>query len=141
MKKQTHIRRNRGAAGFTLIELMVVVAIIGMLAVIVGLRLSSSVDEASQQTARAQITNLKAALMMFKLKHKKFPQSLDELVNPPSGESFLDGDRVPLDPWNNAYVYRIEGSSDYEIICLGADGVPGGSEYDSDISSKNLQGN
>ena len=130
--------RKHRTAGFTLIELMVVIAIIAMLATIVGINLGGQVDESNVAGAKAQINNFETGLMAYKLKHKKFPASLDALVNPPSGEPFMDS--IPKDPWNNDYVYTLEGSRDYEIISYGADGVSGGTEYDADISSKNLAG-
>ena len=133
-------KRRSGAPGFTLIELLVVIAIIAMLAAIVGVKLSSQLDEGAVAAAKAQIKTFETALMAFKIKHKKFPQSLEELVSPPSGESFLNQNALPLDPWDNEYVYKLTGSSDYEIISYGADGSPGGSGYEADISSKNLQG-
>lgn len=123
----------RANAGFTLVELMVVIAIIATLAAIVGVNVFKNIDESNVATAKAQIRNFKNALVSYKLKNKKFPQALDELA---SG-GFLEG-KVPTDPWNNPYVYSIDGSK-YTIVSYGADGRPGGTEYDSDISSENLE--
>lgn len=125
---------NRAKAGFTLVELMVVIAIIAILATIVGVNVFRNIDESNQTAAKAQIRVFKNALVSYKLKHKKFPQSLEELAT----GGFLESRTVPTDPWGNPYVYQAQGST-YSIISYGADGRPGGSEYDADISSDNLE--
>lgn len=136
--KRTRSGRSN-AAGFTLVELMVVISIIAILATIVGYNVLSSIDEGNVTAAQAQIRNFKTALVAYKLKFKRFPDSLDELVNNAKGINFLEGDRIPNDPWNNPYVYRNDGSS-FTIISYGADGTQGGSGYNADISSDNLAG-
>ena len=72
---------------------------------------------------------------------KKFPsneEGLQALVQNDKNRKFLDRSEIPLDPWNNDYVYKIEGSRDFTIVSYGADGVPGGEGRDADISSANL---
>ena len=141
MRQESTKKRRSNAAGFTLVELMVVISIIAILATIVGFNVLGSVDEGNKAAAQAQIKNFKTALIGYKLKFKSFPNSLDELINNSKGLKFLDGNAVPKDPWGNDYIYTNNGSS-FEIISYGADGRQGGSgEYDADISSETMGGN
>lgn len=133
-------QRRSNAAGFTLVELMVVISIIAILAAIVGFNVLSQVDEGNVAAAKAQIKEFETGLVAYKIKFKKFPDSLDLLLNPPSGDPILKGGKVPDDPWGTPYVYNLEGSRKYTIISYGADGAPGGSDYDADISSDDLAG-
>lgn len=128
-------------AGFTLIELMIVVVIISILAALVVPNMMGSVDKANVAAAKAQISSLKTGVVSYKLRFKKFPGSLNDLVNN-GKERFLDSDVIPKDPWGNEYSYVCPGKQghDYEIVCYGSDGQPGGSEYATDIVSYNLQG-
>lgn len=142
METQTADRRRSGAEGFTLVELMVVIAIIAVLATIVGVNVLGAMDDADVSKAQAQIRNFKTALTAYKLKFKKFPstsEGLEALVNNPKGINFLDASEVPLDPWRNAYHYTLEGARDFVVVSYGADGSPGGSGYDADISSDSLE--
>ncbi len=127
-KKRKHNRN----AGFTLVELMVVISIIAILATIVGVNMLGAIDESSVGAAKAQISNLKTAIVSYKLKHRKLPDSLEDVA------SLLDPPQVPKDPWGNAFVYNKISGSDYEIISYGVDGTPGGNELDADISSKTM---
>jgi len=136
--KQATARR-RGAAGFTLVELMVVIAIIAILASIVGYNVLGAMEDGNVAAAKAQIKKFETAIIGYKIKFKKLPPSLDDLIRPPKGDSILDGTRIPTDPWGNPYKYTPEGSK-FTIVSYGADGAPGGAEYDADISSDNLQG-
>lgn len=133
--------RARADAGFTLVELMVVIVIIATLATIVGVNLLGTMGTADITAAQAQISNFKTALTAYKLQFKTFPttaQGLAALITNSKGKSFLDATSVPLDPWGNPYIYESDGGS-YEIISYGADGLPGGVDENADISSKNLQ--
>lgn len=125
-------RHKSNAAGFTLVELMVVIAIVAIMATVVGVSVLGQVDDASQKAAINQIDAFKTAIVAFKLKQRRLPQSLEEL------KPFLDPQEIPKDPWGNDYQYSPEGSSKYTIMSYGADGKSGGSEYDQDISNENM---
>jgi general secretion pathway protein G len=143
--KQKSTRRIRG---FTLIELIVVVFIIGLLAALVVPRMIHRTDEAKVTAARIQIRNFETALRSFRADNGFYPsteQGLHALVEPPDTgripEHYRRGGytgkrEVPLDPWGNEFVYMSPATAgDYEIICYGADGLPGGKGIDADISS------
>lgn len=139
----TREKRARGSAGFSLIELMVVIAIIAGLATIVAVNVLGALDDADITQAKAEITNFKSALTAYRIHYKRFPteeEGLRALVQNADGEKFLDVKQIPPDPWGNDYVYKIEGSRDFVIISYGADGVPGGTGIDADISSDDLEG-
>ena len=130
-------KRHRGEAGFTLVELMVVIAIIATLAAIVGYNVMGNIDQGNYAAAQAQISNFKTALIAYKLKHKKFPSTGEGLQ---SIAEFLDPAKVPTDPWGNEYRYELIASNQFKIVSLGADGAPGGEgEFDKDIDSTELQ--
>lgn len=136
------IRRARRGhdGGFTLIELMVVIAIIAMLAAVVGFNVIGALDDAQVTTAKQQIQNFKSALISYRVKFSKFPsteEGLDALINNEKGVNLLDSKQVPLDPWGNAYVYKFEGGT-YVITSYGSDGQPGGTGDAADISSDSL---
>jgi general secretion pathway protein G len=135
-------------AGFTLIELMVVLVILGILAAIIGPRVVGHTDKAMQVQARAQIENFKTALKMYYLNHKAYPtteQGLSALVTAPTSggnlsnypeRGYIDGQSVPKDPWGNAYIYLSPGVyGDFDIASFGADGVQGGEGKNKDITS------
>lgn len=139
-----HSRR----AGFTLIEIMVVVIIIGILLAIVAPRLIGRTDDAKVVQVKAQMKNFDTAIKLFKLDNGFYPsteQGLEALVSKPTiGKipenytpgGYLEKKKVPLDPWNNYFVYIAPGlENSYDIICYGADGKPGGERYDADITN------
>jgi general secretion pathway protein G len=146
---EAHRRRDgrlRDRAGFTLIEIMVVIVILGLLAALVVPKLIGRTEEAKKTQSRVQIRSIEQALELFKLDNGFFPttdQGLEALVRmPDSGRSpknYRKGgylDRIPKDPWGNAYVYVSPGShGDYDISSYGADGAPGGEGEDADINS------
>jgi len=144
--------KRREKVGFTLIELMVVVAILGILALIVVPKFMGSQETAKRTAAVVQITNFKVALSMFKLDNGFFPttgQGLEALVEKPGGgpelKSWKEGgylERVPKDPWGNDYIYISPGihSKDYDIISYGQDGEQGGEGANADIVSWDLEG-
>ena len=134
----------RRIAGFTLLELLVVIVIIGLLAAYVAPRYFAQVGKSEVQVARAQIDALEKALDQYRLDMRRYPsteQGLQALVARPAGEASWNGPylrkAVPLDPWGNPYVYRNAGSGDdVEILSYGRDGRPGGSELDADIANR-----
>ena len=127
--------------GFTLLELLVVIVIIGLLAGYVAPRYFGQVGKSEVQVARAQLDSLEKALDQYRLDNRHYPsaeQGLDALVNKPAGEAGWAGPylkkALPKDPWGNPYVYRVPGSrSEYDLYSLGRDGKPGGSGEDADI--------
>ncbi len=141
MNTQRKQRRFRNSAGFTLVELMVVVSIIAILATTVGVYVINAMDEGDQAKAKAEIRTLMTAVEMYRMKFKEYPDSLEALINNPKGLKFLDQESIPNDPWNNPYQYTLTSAREYTIVSYGADKRQGGSGYDADISSSNLKGN
>jgi general secretion pathway protein G len=143
-------RRNRGTSarfagqkGFTLIEMLVVITIIGMIMGLIGPRVLNYMSESKVKTARIQLQSFGSALDLFYLDVGRYPttaEGLAVLVRSPGGLNgwsgpYLKGGVVPNDPWNNPYVYRSPGqrSSPYDILSYGADGQEGGSGLAEDI--------
>lgn len=116
--------------GFTLLELLVVIVIIGLLAGYVAPRYFSQVGKSEIQVARAQIDALEKAVDQFRLEKRRYPSAEEGLV---AVQAYLKK-ALPNDPWGRAYVYRVPGQNgDYEIFSYGRDGKPGGSGEDADI--------
>lgn len=137
--------RHQREAGFTLTELMVVIFIIGLLATVVMINVLPSQDRAMVTKARADIATLETALEQYRLDNLTYPQTgegLNALTNPPPSlaqpERYRRGGyikRLPQDPWGRPYQYQAPGAAGqpYEILSLGADGAPGGTEENADI--------
>lgn len=144
IKEQRHYVSNIGKqSGFTLIEIMVVVVIIGMLATMILPRVLGRLDQSQQVAAKADINQLSTALKFFKLDHAKFPASSDGLEallsGSRDGRGYLEGDSLPKDPWGNDYLYQYPGQHlEFDIWSLGADGQAGGDEINMDIGNWNM---
>lgn len=143
------VARRRSSRGFTLLEMLVVLVIIGLIASLVGPRLFSKVDSSKVQTAGVQIKLLRGAVEILRMDVGSYPAAdvgLAVLVTPPADPAlrsrwkgpYLD-EAVPLDPWGQAYVYQVPGEDGrpFSIISLGADGKPGGEGNDADIGHAN----
>jgi general secretion pathway protein G len=135
-------RRLRGSPGFTLIEMLVVLVIIGLIMGLVGPRVLNYLTDARIKAARLQIESFSASLDLYYLDTGRYPASaegLTALVRRPGNVNtwngpYIKGDTVPVDPWGNAYVYRSPGErSNFDIISLGSDGRDGGTGNAADI--------
>jgi general secretion pathway protein G len=140
----------RTQAGFTLIEIMAVVLIMGLLMGFVGVNVFSSVQRARSESASAQIKALEGALELYRMDNARYPtteQGLDALVREPTGspaprnyppDGYIAKNEIPLDPWGNPYEYESPGQHNlrgYDIWSHGADSTPGGESYDADIGN------
>ena len=133
-------------SGFTLLEIMVVIFIIGLLVAIVAPNVLSNQDDAMQQKARADLSTLEQALDMYRLDNYRYPttqQGLAALVSPPTSDpqpdNYREGGyirRLPEDPWGNPYHYASPGQHGrVDLYSLGADDQPGGESIDADIGN------
>ena len=131
--------------GFTLIELMVVIVILGILATMIMPKILDRPEQARRMKAKVQIRNFQSALALFKTDTGRFPstsEGLATLINNPGVRGwkqggYLEGGRVPDDPWGNPYVYIRPGNQggSYDLESYGRDGEDGGSDFDADIES------
>ncbi len=138
--------------GFTLIELMVVIVILGILAGLIVPRIMGRPEEARQAKARIQIESIETALKLYKLDNGSYPtteQGLQALVEPPEvGElaeswregGYLEKGKIPKDPWGEEYVYLSPGTQgDFDLMSYGADGEPGGEGKNKDITNWDIE--
>ncbi len=135
--------------GFTLIEIMVVVLIIGILVSAVAINFVNAPNEARVNKAKMDMNTLESALDLYQFDNGRYPttdQGLEALVTEP-GEAkkwreggYLKKSKVPKDPWDNKYVYISPGSNGrFDLTCFGADGVPGGESFDADINNWEIE--
>ena len=134
----------RPQRGFSLIELMIVLVILGLIAGIVGPQALKYLGKGKTQSAKVQIENISAALDMYRLEVGSYPTTADglkALVAQPSSAKgwngpYLKKGEVPKDPWNNDYQYKRPGSNNhpYDLSSMGADGAVGGEGEDADLS-------
>lgn len=138
--------RRRTAAGFTLLELLVVIVIIGLLAAFVAPKYFGQIGRSKIQIAKAQIESFDKALDQYRIDTGHYPSGdagLVALFAQPASEANWHGPYmkkgIPTDPWGNAYIYKMPGSDgrEYEITSYGADGQQGGTGDDADIVNWN----
>lgn len=136
------MRRQRHSRGFTLLELLIALLIVGLLVGVVAQNLFGNVSKAERTAAKQQIDAFAKAIDTYRLDMGKFPtneQGLAALSKAPAGETRWKGPYIkreaPMDPWGNPYVYKVPGDNNqpYEIRSLGRDGRPGGKDDDEDI--------
>ena len=127
---------NRGRLGLTLVEIMVVIAILGVLMTVVAVNVVSSLQDGYVDTTKLQIKKVEGSLQMYAAKHRgKYPTTSEGLQ---AASKHFEGNRIPTDSWGNEFQYfspGTHGDHPYEIISLGRDGADGGEDYDADIKS------
>lgn len=136
-------RTSSRATGFTLLELLVVVAIIGLLTAYVGPKYFGQLGKSEQALAKSQLESFHRALAAYRLDIGAFPsteEGLGALVNKPANAAKWAGPylskAVPLDPWGKAYIYKAPGSKgDYDLLSYGKDGQPGGDGENAEVTS------
>jgi general secretion pathway protein G len=141
-------RKHLNVHGFTLIELMVVIVILGILAGLIIPRIMGRPEEARRMKARVQMESMETALRLYKLDNGAYPsteQGLQALIEAPTvGElprawrkgGYLEKGNVPKDPWGNEYVYLSPGlHGDFDLMSYGTDGQPGGEDHNQDVNS------
>jgi general secretion pathway protein G len=140
-------KRLESQAGFTLVEMLVVITIIGLIMGLIGPRVLNYLSESKVKAARIQLQSFVTALDLFYLDAGRYPSSaegLSALVRQTPGVAawngpYLKGGNVPNDPWNHGYIYRSPGEhGPYDIVSYGSDGQEGGSGVAADISLENL---
>jgi len=135
--------------GFSFIEVMVVIIILGLLSSIVGVYLFDSAEKAKVDATKTQIRGLETALDLYRLHNSRYPtseQGLKALLKKPEvglipknwNGPYLRGNNLPEDSWGIPFRYVSVKGKNYEIISLGADGIDGGTDLDEDINSSNL---
>ena len=132
-------RSARRMRGFTLIEIMVVVIIIGILISLVGTNIFPALEETEVTATEFQLQQIENALSLYRMKNARYPttdQGLEALINPPGGESkYLDS--LPQDSWGNDFQYRSPGQNgDFDLYSLGRDGQEGGEGIDADLTAE-----
>ena len=147
--KDTQVKSKKRFRGFSFIEVMVVIIILGLLSSIVGVYLFDSAEQAKADATKTQIRGLETALDLYRLHNSRYPsseQGLQALLGKPEvgvipknwNGPYLRGNNLPEDGWGSPFRYLSVNGKDYEIISLGADGTDGGTDLDADINSSDL---
>ena len=137
----SRFQSRKAQQGFTLIEIMVVVVIIGMLATLILPKVLDRQDQAAQIKAKADIHSLSSALKLYKLDNFKYPSSSEGIASLIGSQGNTKGyiERLPKDPWGNDYQYQYPGQHfEFDIWSFGADGQSGGAELNQDIGNWNI---
>ena len=133
--------------GMSLVEILIAITLLGVVGTLVVSNVIDSLREGETNSTRIQIKNLGNILLDYKRKCGLYPtseQGLDALIKAPTGgkeckryppNGFIDGGKIPEDPWGNEYLYESDGR-DYTITSFGVDGIEGGENFDADISNK-----
>ena len=146
--KETNINLRISQAGFTLTEMLIVVALIGLVATFVGGNLIGKFNTAKVDSTKIQMKNLGVILDDFNRVCGFYPttdQGLDALIKPPSGREcknydpsgFIKGGKIPKDAWGNDFIYESDGGK-YKLVSLGADNKPGGDGNNKDLDSDEI---
>jgi general secretion pathway protein G len=151
-EKKINMRTLSGSQGFTLIELMVVIVILSVLAVWVAPKIMGRPEQAKQVKAKVDIQSFETALKLYRLDNGSYPtteQGLEALVTQPDtgklaknwrAGGYIEKGKIAKDPWGNEFVYISPGvHGEFDIISYGADGEPGGEEYNQDINSWEIE--
>ena len=142
----THPKKKRRKNGFTLIELMVVIVIIGLLGTVVMLNVLPAQDKAQRTAAQANIAQLENAMEQYRIDNFGYPPTIEALKTPPAGLAQPDRYRpggyvreIPQDPWGRPFQVQVPGRDGrpFDIYSLGADGQPGGEDENADIYAGN----
>ena len=144
MRKQTNRSDHQKAQGFTLLELLVVMVIIGLLAGFVGPKYFSQIGKSNVTVAKSQLQSFSKSLDAYRLDMGHYPSTEEGLealvsaptVNPEKWRGPYLSKKIPLDPWGNPYTYRNPGTNaEFDVISLGADGKPGGTGDNADLTN------
>jgi general secretion pathway protein G len=140
MKSTSNLFTRSARRGLTLIEIMVVIALLGVLGTVIAVNLTDALDDNSADAARLQMKQIGSGLQMYALKNKgKYPSTSDGLD---AARRFFAGKKIPTDPWGNDYKYFAPGThsdAKYELVSMGSDGKDGGDEHAADIKSWELE--
>ena len=140
-RRDADFRCRRRNDGFTLIEILVVLAIIGLIAAVAAPQVFNRLGGAKSDSTKVQIEALSTGIDLYRLEVGRLPENLDALVSKPPGVDrwngpYLRKTLVPKDPWGREFIYRVPGEhGDFDLYSLGADGTDGGEGEDRDINS------